>query len=764
MPDRRTIRMPAAAARLDVAAPPAVAAPLALVTTVAVTAPRALVAALAGAGRMAALVSRAGAGRFGVAAPLAMALSLAAAVLAAAQAPSAPPTLAPVVVETSVLPPERTRTLEQAQEDIDRTPGGVEIVPQRTIEESRAANLKDVLDFVPGVLIRPRFGAADESQLSIRGSGLRNNFHLRGVNVLIDGFPYGNADGFSDFESLELLTTRYIEVWKGASALRFGGNTMGGAVNLVTKTGHDAGLVESRVEAGSFGFFKGHLGTGQVYGPLDLYASFSDVELQGYRDHSQQVRRRAYGTVGYLLPGGATLRFDLGFVRNEEQLPGALTPEQFEQAPRQQNPAARFAKEARNYDYTRGALTLRVPIGTDQAFEWASQLNYQDLDHPLAFAVIDDTTYSYSTELRYQRAAPLFGRGNRFTAGFQFFGTRQHDAQFQNIDGDRGAMIKNQINIASTFGLYAENQHDVVPAVSLVTGGRLQLTHDAVRDRYLANGNQSDSVSFFGATPKLGFVWKAAPTVQVFGNASRAYEPPLLLELTAPGQIGGGLGELRAQTSWQFELGTRGTWGERTGWDVSVYDIELWNEIQNVNVQPFPGAPFTIPRFQNIDRSRHTGVEVGGDLLLIKDLAGRLGLGAGGDALRARLAYTWSRFVLVDDPTFDDNDLPGAPAHQLNAELRYDHASGFWVAPGVEIVPRGYFVDSANTTRTPAYTLVNVKAGFEYRPWGLGVLLEARNLADTSFVSAVNVDDANRNYFYPGDGRAFYGSVAWRWK
>jgi iron complex outermembrane receptor protein len=695
---------------------------------------------------------------------VAAAAPLLAAALAAAQEQGPPPTLAPVVVETSVLPPERTRTLEEAQEEIDRTPGGVEIVPQRAIEESRAANLQDVLDFVPGVLIRPRFGAADESQLSIRGSSLRNNFHLRGINVLIDGFPYGNADGFSDFESLELLTTRYIEVFKGANALRFGGNTMGGAINLVTKTGRDAGLVESRVEAGSFGFFKGYLGTGQVYGPLDLYASFSDVELQGYRDHSQQVRRRAYGTVGSLLPGGATLRFDLGFVRNEEQLPGALTPEQFEQDPRQQNPATRFAREARNYDYPRGALTLRVPIGTDQAVEWATQLNYQDLDHPLAFAVIDDTTYSYSTELRYLRAAPLLDRGNRFTAGFQFFGTRQNDAQFQNAGGDRGAMIKNQINIANTFALYAEDQHDVVPAVAVVAGGRLQFTSDAVRDRFLADGNQSDSVSFFGATPKVGLVWRAAPTVQVFGNASRAYEPPLLLELTAPGQIGGSLKDLEAQESWQFEVGTRGAWGERLGWDVSVYDIEVWDEIQNVNVPPFPGAPFTIPRYRNIDRSRHTGVEVGGDALLVKDIASRLGLGALGDALRARLAYTWSRFVFVDDPAFDDNDLPGAPAHMLNAELRYDHASGFWIAPGVEVVPRGYFVDSANTTRTPAYTLVNLTAGFEYKRWGLRVLLEGRNLADTRFVSAVAVDDANRNYFYPGDGRAFYGSVAWRWK
>ena len=253
------------------------------------------------------------------------AAGLAVAATAFAQAPASPPELAPVVVESSVLPSERTRTEGQAREDIDRTPGGVELVPQKTIEDSRAANLKDVLDFVPGVLIRPRFGAADESQLSIRGSGLRNNFHLRGINVLIDGFPYGNADGFSDFESLELLNTRYIEVFKGANALRFGGNTMGGAINLVSKTGSTAGLIESRVEGGSYGFFKGYLATGQVYGPLDLYASFSDTELQGYRDHSEQTRYRAFGTAGYTLPGGTTVRFDLGFVHNEEQLPGALT-------------------------------------------------------------------------------------------------------------------------------------------------------------------------------------------------------------------------------------------------------------------------------------------------------------------------------------------------------------------------------------------------------------------------------------------------------
>ncbi|HYE94076.1 MAG TPA: Plug domain-containing protein, partial [Terriglobales bacterium] len=155
------------------------------------------------------------------------------------QPPAPAPTLPPVVVESPRLVPERQQTEEQAREEIQRVPGGVDLIPRERIEEGRAANLKDVLDFTPGVLIRPRFGAADEAQLSIRGSGLRNNFHLRGVNVLLDGFVYGQADGFSDFEALELLATKRIEVYKGANALRYGGFTLGGAINLVTKTGDD---------------------------------------------------------------------------------------------------------------------------------------------------------------------------------------------------------------------------------------------------------------------------------------------------------------------------------------------------------------------------------------------------------------------------------------------------------------------------------------------------------------------------------------------
>src|SRR5262249_30235031 len=161
------------------------------------------------------------------------------------QDPPPPPTLTPMVVEGAIITPDRTATTEEARQEIQRTvPGGAEVIGETTIKESLGENLRGVLDFVPGVLIRPRFGLADESQFSIRGSGLQNNFHSRDINFLFNSFIYGQADGFSDFESIELMDTKRLEVFKGANALRFGANSIGGAVNFVTKTGFDAGPIE----------------------------------------------------------------------------------------------------------------------------------------------------------------------------------------------------------------------------------------------------------------------------------------------------------------------------------------------------------------------------------------------------------------------------------------------------------------------------------------------------------------------------------------
>jgi iron complex outermembrane receptor protein len=68
-------------------------------------------------------------------------------------------------------------TTAQARADIQRTPGGVALVPDLVFKNRPAQTLKDVLDFVPGVIVQPRFGS--DARLSIRGSGLSRNCGFR---------------------------------------------------------------------------------------------------------------------------------------------------------------------------------------------------------------------------------------------------------------------------------------------------------------------------------------------------------------------------------------------------------------------------------------------------------------------------------------------------------------------------------------------------------------------------------------------------------
>lgn len=73
--------------------------------------------------------------------------------------------------------------IETAREQINRVPGGVDIIDAESYQKGRAANLKDVLDYSPGVYVQPRFGG-EESRVSIRGSGIQRTFHGRGIKLL----------------------------------------------------------------------------------------------------------------------------------------------------------------------------------------------------------------------------------------------------------------------------------------------------------------------------------------------------------------------------------------------------------------------------------------------------------------------------------------------------------------------------------------------------------------------------------------------------
>ena len=663
----------------------------------------------------------------------------------------APPTLATVTVIG-------TRTdLDETRERAAEVPGAVTVIGPEEIRATRQANLKDALQFTPGVYVQSRFGAADESQISVRGSGLRNNFHARGINLLVNGMPYRNADGFTDFESLELLTTEGIQVYKGANALRYGGSTVGGAVNLDTKTGHTAAPISAFAQGGAYGFFKGQVASGAVRGPFDYYASYARTELDNYRQWSDQQRDRVNLHAGYRLGERVDARSFYFFAHVSEHLPGSLTRAELEADPSQAVATNVTNRWGRDYDLHHAGIQLRAQLTPSQRIEISPYVQYRDIDHPI-FEVISQISRDYGTELRYENTARLGSLGNRFTLGGQAALENMDNRQYQNQGGRHGALTRDEKDKVVNLGLYAEDALDLSSRLAAVVGVRFDHSKRTVDDRFLTNGDQTDERVFDPVTPRVGLRYDL-PSIggNVFANASRTVEPPLLLELSSFGNAGGFIG-LDAQRAWQYEIGARGR-RVGLGWEVSVYDIELRDEILNINVQPFPNAPFTVPTYRNADRTRHLGVEAGLAWHLPDGvfLRGSRDL----DHVTARLAYTYGRFTYVDDPTYDGNDIPGAQRHHLNAELKYGHPSGVSIAPQVEWVPQSYFVNSDNTAKNDAWATLGLRAEWDIARAGVTAFVEGRNLLDARYSASVQVDNAAGRYYEPADRRTLYAGLRW---
>lgn len=91
-------------------------------------------------------------------------------------------------------------------------------------------SLADVLGNLTGIQTRRTGGLGSHQAISIRGMGANQ------VVVCIDGVPITASHGGGvDLAGLDMAQFARIEVYKGYVPARFGGNGMGGAINLVTK-------------------------------------------------------------------------------------------------------------------------------------------------------------------------------------------------------------------------------------------------------------------------------------------------------------------------------------------------------------------------------------------------------------------------------------------------------------------------------------------------------------------------------------------------
>lgn len=637
---------------------------------------------------------------------------------------------------------------EEARRRIEKTAGGVDIVPAEDVRGGRANTVKDVLDYVPGVFAQSKYGQED-SRLSIRGSGLSRNVHLRGTRILRDGVPITDADGGGDTMEIDPLAVDYTEVYKGANALQYGASLLGGAVNFVSPTGRSSPGYLLRQEIGSFESLRTQFGAGGVLGDYDYYVTPTYSHSSGFRDHTDQDYLRLNGNIGYRFREGGETRFFLSAAHIDQMIPSSLTKSQALNAPHTTSPNSFIGNTKRDIDAIRGANKTTFLTDDGEVTVGAFAAN-KKLFHPLYGGfnrVLDNDEVNGGGFARWTGEQQIAGHRNQTTLGLNYFGGTNHARQYNNISGSKGALTSDSDQVSRTVELYGENAFHVIPEVALIAGLQGTLARREYEDNFLGDGNQSFRRDYNSLNPKLGARWDVAPQTQAFTNFSWSSEPPPFSELGTTGVQN----NLQQQESKTLEVGGRGRSGD-VAWDAAVYRAWLHNELQFLTVG-------NVTNVFNADNTIHQGLELGGEWVALRDLA------ATGDKTSLRAAYTFSDFRFDNHPTFRNNDIPGAPAHYLRAELRYHHAGGWYAGPNVEWVPQGYYVDNANTQKTEPYALLGAKAGYDFGN-GLTLFVDGRNLLDKAYISNTSVAataTAASTLYNPGDGRAVYLGAEIRW-
>ncbi|GGD12899.1 TonB-dependent receptor family protein [Aquisalinus flavus] len=644
--------------------------------------------------------------------------------------------------ETIVITGERRDALAEALAEKARRPGNVDVVPAEEFRDRYATTFRDALALTPGVIMQP--SAGEDGRLSIRGSGLAQNVHLRGVEVLLGGVPMNAADGFGDLQEVDLLVASHIDVLKGGNAFRVGAATLGGAISVETLTAKSVATPHAlRAEAGSFGTSRLHAVASRDFGRFDMLVAGTWQRQDGFRDHSQQNNERGYVNIGYEWSDRAETRFGLFYNDVDQELAGSVSLDTALGDPAAGNSGAISQDWQRDIDSLRAYTTTTIKLdgGT---LTFGGTAARRDLYHPVPVFLIQEAE-DYSGFLRYDGGGTVAGRAAAWSIGMRLRETETDADVYLNFAGAIGPQITDSVQESGSAELYGEGRLEIAPGLWAIVGANwLETSRDFEN---LADASRNAQTSFSHLSPKLGLLYEASATIQVFANASASHEPPTFLDLTQGGVAG--FQPIEAQDAVSYEAGARGTVGD-VSFEAAVYRQEIDGEF--VAFTTTPGIPAAI---FNADETIHQGAEIFASWQALRT--------AGGLSVTPQLSWGWNDFAFDGDAIYGDNRLAGMPEHfgRLQVVVAGDR---FRIAPSVTVQAGDNFLDYANTVDVPGYELYGVEASWDLSP-GMSLFVEGRNLTDEAY--AVNYStladardpSASLNVFVPGEGRAIYGGI-----
>ncbi len=516
---------------------------------------------------------------------------LAIAVARAEDAPEAPPAEADDAI-----------VVQDDARKVPRVAGAAHVVGAETLERSENDDIHKVLATVPGVYVRGEDGFGLRPNIGMRGA---NSDRSAKITLLEDGVPLAPAPYAAPAAYTFPLTTRLVavEVFKGPSAIAWGPQTIGGAVNLRTREvpeGPDGALDLAR---GTFGTFKAHAWAGTSNDTCGALLEVAHLSTDGFKQldgggstgfERQDIMAKARCTLD---TDGARHEWlgkvGVGREDSHETYLG-LTPADFEATPYRRYAAS--SDDRMRWQASRESLTWQVnrhdavTVRTVAYHAWldrdwnklnglASGVDLHDLlqapERGRAAALMavlrgEEDTSSSDDTLRigtndrtfHQGGLQSVARAWRATGDAQHLlevGARAHGERVRRVHTEASHPMRDGRPQAATsptettlnreadvLALAAWARDELTTgALQLVPGARVEVIGGQEADAL--TGTTGDATWRTALLPGVSAAWTARPSLVVFSGIHRGFSP------LPPGSPP----DLLPETAWNGEAGVR---------------------------------------------------------------------------------------------------------------------------------------------------------------------------------------------------------------
>lgn len=583
---------------------------------------------------------------------------------------------------------------------------------RRTIAGALLASgrLEDGLSLAPGVLAQSRSGGVD-LRITIRGYGARgagdrsNAGTMRGVRVLLDGFPETEPDGRTSLDLLDLGLGTQLDVLRSNGSATWG-NAAGGVVALSTIPVGGSGL-HAAVSGGSFGLRRAVTSASTNWAGGTIYFSGTRTLLDGWRANSSGERTIA--NIGFVTPVDRTtsLRVHATGTLNSFGIPGPLTAEQLAADPRRANATYLSRRERRENQMLRFGTQLTHRLSPTLSVAASGFVTPKHLERS------ERGTYRFFD--RIHRGGSVMAEQTLATAGTLTAGAdlavQDGQATFWSLTpaGEQGTTKQQDKNEgARNAGVFFQHEITLGSRLTLTTGARYDAIDYSLDDAITPK--LSAPKRFSQVTPKVGVTLHAGRAHIFYATLGGGIEAPAANETDAPGTFGQdtvtGINPLLLPIrSTTVEIGTRHVVAPRDGALRSVsYDLAAYRTKVRNEVVPYRGGRF----YFTAGEARRLGFEAS----VQAELAGGFGIGAAATVQNHEYTDYVVDSVHYGKPgasaNYSGNRVVGVPQTILGAEARWAPAALNPVRLGFSVQSVGvYFADDANSVVVPRSTIAS---------------------------------------------------------